>query len=54
MKDYKIKLDIDYSGVYSCESFEEAESLAEEICNDVYLQLGGRASVYVGSIEEVK
>lgn len=54
MKNYKIKLNIDYSGVYSCESLEEAESLAEEICNDVYLQLQGKASICVESVEEVK
>jgi Fe2+ transport system protein B len=54
MKSYKITINVcDVGGVYSAESIEEANRIAQEECDDIYNKLNGRCSVYVDSVEEV-
>jgi hypothetical protein len=55
MKSYKIMINVsDVGGVYSAESLEEAERIAEEVCENIYVQLRGNCNVIVRSIEELK
>jgi len=54
MKDYKIVIEVsDAGGVYSAESIEEANAIAQLECDNIYERLQGRCSVIVESVEEV-
>lgn len=54
MKDYKIIIKVsEVGGVYSANSIEEANEIAQSECNDIYNRLKGKCTVEVESIEEV-
>ena len=55
MKSYKIVIEVtDAGGTYTAGSIEEANEIAEAESNDIYNRLGGRCSVDIVSVEEVK
>ena len=38
MKDYKITINVsDVGGVYSAKDMQEAEEIAQSLCNDIYI-----------------
>jgi hypothetical protein len=50
---YKIIIHASKNGKYKANSLKEAEQIAEEECNDIYVRLNGRYKVEVESIEEI-
>lgn len=54
MKDYKIVIEVsDVGGVYDAENIEEANEIAQSLCDEMYEQLRGKCCVSVESVEEV-
>lgn len=54
MKQYKIIISVsDVGGTYSANSIQEAEEIAQAICDDIYARLRGRCSAEVESVEEI-
>lgn len=54
MKDYKIIINVsEVGGVYSTNSLEEAEKIAESLCNEIYTRLKEKCRVEVESVTEV-
>lgn len=54
MKKFKIEIEVfDAGGIYSAESMEEAEQIAQDECDLLYAQMRGRCGVRVVSVEEV-
>lgn len=55
MKDYKIKIEVsEVGGVYSANNLQEAEQIAQELCDNIYIRLNGKCRVEIESVEEVK
>ncbi len=54
MRDYKIIINVsEVGGVFSAKNIEEAEEIAQSLCDDIYARLKGKCCVEVDSIEEV-
>lgn len=54
-KSYKIEIEVsDVGGTYTAGSLEEAQEIAESVCNEIYMNLRGKCAVRVESVTEVK
>jgi len=55
MKEYNIIIKVeDAGGTYSACDIDEAKDIAQREADDIYERLGGRCSVMVEDVEEIK
>lgn len=55
MKSFKIEIEIsDAGGTYTANNLKEAQQLAEIEAENIYNRLGGRCSVEILNVEEIK
>lgn len=55
MSDYRIRINVsDAGGVYTADSMEEANEIAESVSNDIYNRLKGSCSVSIESVEVIE
>ena len=53
-KSYKIEIEVsDVGGTYTAGSLEEAQEIADSLCDEVYMRLREKCSVSVRSITEI-
>jgi F420-0:gamma-glutamyl ligase-like protein len=52
-KSYEIEIEVsDVGGTYTAGSLEEAQEIAEDLCNEIYMNLDGNCTVRVLSVTE--
>ena len=54
MKDYRINILVTgVGGIYSAKDEEDAKRIADELCDEIYNRLNGKATVEINEIKEI-